>query len=123
MSVLDYVTIAITRSSFPEGAICRIDYSYYLNSDRAAYFGNTHFLVECEVWAKDLLREKMLAEHRFDKHTVDARDAMPVQRSFLIPCETLNERIGKDHLFLRLFVQAGNGETFFHASPIVNEHF
>lgn len=123
MSFISYVTLSITRTSLPEGHICRIDYSYYLDTDRFAYLSNESFSVGCELYGHHLAHDEDIGEHVYDVHTVSSHDPMPVTRSFLVPCEVLNEKIGRDSIYIRVFVNGSNGERFAALSPVIKDWF
>lgn len=123
MSLISYVTFSITRTSFPEGNICRIDYNYHLSFDRFAYATSEKFEVSCEVFGHHLLHDEGLGDHVYDTHTVTRQDPLPISRTFLIPCEILNERIGRDAIYLRVSARGANGETFSALSQTVRDSF
>jgi len=123
MSLINYVTLSISRTSMPQGHICSIDYSYFLNADKVSYLDNQTFSVSCELCGHDMLHDKHLGEKSYDAHTVTSHASMPVERSFMVQCEILNERIGKDAIYIRLHVRASNGDTFTAKSLVVKDHF
>lgn len=123
MSVIDYVTISINRCSMPEGHLCRIDYTYHLNTDTETYRGSTRYHVACELRGKALFGEKHIGLDRYDAHEVMVRDTMPVHRGFLVECDALDERVGEDAIFIKLHLHGENGERFVAESPVVRDYF
>lgn len=123
MSAIEYVNISITRSSMPEGSLCRVDYAYLMQVDAADYSGGVTYAVSCELCGTHPLFDEELGNHLYDEHSVAAATPMPVVRSFLVPCTLLNERWGKDSIYVRVLVRSSTGKEFSAESPRVRDHF
>jgi hypothetical protein len=123
MSAIEYVTLSITRTSFPQGAICRIDYSYYLNRDKLAYRHHDDFTVRCELWGRHLIADEPLGDEVYDVHRVASDETMPVERSFLVPCGLLNEKLGRDEIYIRVIAEQAGGVAVSAKSPVVRDYF
>lgn len=123
MSAIDYVTFSISRTSLPEGSVCRINYTYLLQVDAAEYNEDARFAVRCELCGAHPLFDEELGDALYDEHCIAATAQMPVARSFLVPCTLLNERWGKDMIYLRLIVTSRSGREFSAESRKVHENF
>jgi hypothetical protein len=76
-----------------------------------------------ELLGDDIVFDRDLDTHFHDEHQLSAHDTMPVTRSFLIPCELLNEAVGRDAIYIRLYVRSSRGETITARSATVKDPF
>lgn len=123
MATVDSLTFSITRTSFPDGHICSVDYSYFLHIDSAKYHAEASFSITVELYGNDLMHDKLLTLNPLDPHVVDRRTAQPVERRFVLPCETLDEAWGEDRIYLKLSIQASDGEHITETSATVRDWF
>jgi hypothetical protein len=47
----------------------------------------------------------------------------PIERSFIVPCEILNEAIGLDEIYLDIVAHGSNGAKLLAQTPTIKEHF
>jgi len=123
MANLDSVTFSITRTSFPDGHICTIEYSYYLHIDPQKYIDDVTFSISVSLYGDDLLHEKLIGNPPYDVHVITKTDSQPIQRKFVVPCEILDEAIGEDKVFLKIFVTTSEGEHITEKSATVKDWF
>lgn len=133
MAAIEYVTLSITRTSLPHGSVCRVDYRYLLAVDAAEYDAATRFTVKCELCGTHPFFDQELGAQLYDEHRVTATTPMPQMRSFLVPCTLLNERWGKDSIYLRVIAmndegngisaESSMGQEFSARSPQVRDSF
>lgn len=123
MATVDALTFSITRTSFPDGHICSVDYSYFLHFENPEYVNETSFSITIELYGDDLAHKQLLGETPFDSHVVDKHTHQPIERRFVLPCELLNEAWGEDKIFLKLFVSASDGRLFTTHSATIHDRF
>ncbi len=123
MARFDYITIGIVRTSTPAGHSCMVEYSYYLHTERDEYKSNEYYDIGCFLYGDDILRHKTLGEPPYDMHRIGSHDTMPVKRSFMVPCETLNEAWGKDNIYIKLIARSEHGATATRDSDVVSDWF
>lgn len=123
MAEIKWLTFSITRTSHPVGHICRVDYSYELYIDPDQYEHQDTFTVSAELYGDDLSMDQPLGEEYYDAHLVRMDTAMPVKRDFIVPCDVLDEKLGKDKIFLQLVVKSSAGEVFTAKSDTIKDRF
>lgn len=123
MAAIDYVTLSIHRTSLPEGSLCRVDYSYLLTVNATEYDADVSLTIRCELCGTHPLFDEELGAQLYDEHRITATTPMPVTRSFFVPCTLLNERWGKDTIYLRMIATSDNGKEFSAKSPKIHESF
>jgi hypothetical protein len=123
MAKIDSLTFTITRTSSPAGHICRIDYGYYLAIDPQQYRHGDSFSVTAELHGDDIIYDQTLGEPVYDPHIVDRSTSMPVDRHFIVPCEILDEALGTDKIYLKLFIKSSEGEILTVRSATVKDRF
>ena len=123
MTTIDALTFTITRTSHPVGHICQVEYSYYLSVDPRRYRLGDGFSVVTQLHAEDALLDQSLGQHFYDAHVVDHQQLMPVKRSFVVPCEVLDESLGVDRIYLKLIVKSSGGEVVSERSATIRDRF
>lgn len=123
MAKLDSITFSITRTSFPDGHICSVNYSYYLHASKQEYADQCSYTVEVGLFGDDLLHGKPLGDPPYDVHVVDANEPMPVERQFAVNCDLLNETWGEDKIYLKIHVQSSRGERIVQRSATIKDWF
>ena len=123
MAKIESLTFSITRTSFPVGHICRINYAYYLTIDQQQYRHADSFSVVVELHGEDMLYDQTLGKHMYDAHIVDRNMPMPVSRGFVVPCEILDESLGTDKIYLRLYIKSSAGEILNPRSATIKDRF
>lgn len=123
MANVNSFTFSITRISFPDGHICSIDYSYYLKIDPKKYYEDVSFSIGIELCGKDLLHDKSLGTPPYDSHMIDKNTPQPVSRKFVVPCDTLDENWGADHIYLKIYVSTSDGELITEKSATIEDWF
>lgn len=123
MAAIEYVTLSIHRTSLPQGSVCRVDYRYLLALDAEEYEAGVSFTVKCELCGTHPFFDEELGSQLYDEHRITATASMPQARSFLVPCTLLNERWGKDSIYLRVIATGDDGKDFSATSPKVRDSF
>ena len=123
MAKIESLTFSITRTSYPVGHICRIDYSYYLAIDAQQFRHGDAFSVVVELHGDDMLYDQTLGEPAYDPHVVDPNTPMPVARNFLVQCELLDEALGTDKIYIKLVIKSSEGEVLSARSATVKDRF
>ncbi|WP_455207262.1 hypothetical protein [Kaarinaea lacus] len=123
MATIEALTFTITRTSHPIGHICRVDYSYYLSIDADKYLAGDGFSVLAQLYAEDMALDQSLGERFYDAHVVDHQHKMPVRRSFIVPCEVLDEALGIDRIYLKLIVKSSDGAVLSVKSATIRDRF
>lgn len=107
MARFKQVTFYIDRSTFSLGSVCYVNYEYYIAFDSDEISNEEKFRISVEIWGDDLLVEKRLTNTVFDKHYIVAKNSFHLSRSFTVPCEILNEKVGEDRLYIVLRMEMG----------------
>jgi hypothetical protein len=123
MASIDSLTFSITRTSFPDGHVCSIEYSYYLHIDPEQYRHEDVFSMSAELHGDDVFYDKTIGKPVYDTHVISRSDVMPQRRSFTVPCEVLDEAWGEDRVYLKLYVASSDGEMLTAKSAIIHEWF
>lgn len=123
MAKIKSLTFSISRTSFPGGHICRINYSYYLYIDSRQFQHGDSFTVTVELHGDDMVYKPTLGEDVYDAHVVDTGTKMPVERGFVVPCEILDESLGTDKIYLKLCIRSSEGETLAVRSETIKDRF
>ncbi|MDH5229561.1 MAG: hypothetical protein OEZ58_12270 [Gammaproteobacteria bacterium] len=123
MAVLTDVMLSIDRSSYPDGSICSIHYSYTLVCDPQEVQSEIGFSVWCQLWGQDVLLDQMLGELMYDTHTLSARNRQKNSRTFVVPCKILNEDIGRDEIYCKVCARSSLGVDAEAISPVVKDNF
>ena len=121
MAKIEALTFSINRTSFPGEHICSVDYSYYLNIDAQQYQHGDTFSVVVELHGG--FNNKTLGERFYDAHVVERDSQMPVQRNFIVSCEALDESLGKDKIFIKLYIKSSEGEVLAAKSATIVDRF
>ena len=95
MATIKSLTFTITRTSHSVGHICKVDYSYDLEIDASEYYHDDAFSVIVELHGEDMLLDQSLGKRFYDAHVVDGNQQMPIKRNFVVPCEILDEALGR----------------------------
>lgn len=123
MAVIDSITFSITRTSYPTGHICSVDYSYFLRIDEAEYEHHDVFDISVQLFGDDWLFDKHLGRDTYDAHVVGVRDPMPVRRKFAVDCTVLNEAVGEDKVFIKIEAVSNTGQVVVGRSETVRDWF
>ena len=123
MAAIDSITFSITRTSFPTGHICSIDYSYFLRIDEAEFEHHDVFNVSVALYGDDLLFDKHIGQAMYDVHVISVTEPMPVIRSFVVDCSVLNEAIGADKVFIKIHAVSSLGQSVTGRSETVRDWF
>jgi len=123
MANIKSFTFTITRTSHSVGHICRVDYSYYLQINHVEYRHDDAFSVVVELHGEDMILDQGLGNRFYDAHVVGPSQQMPVNRSFVVPCEILDEALGTDRIYLKLVVKSSEGEVLTAKSATVADRF
>jgi len=123
MAVIDTITFSITRTSYPTGHICSVEYSYFLRVDETEYEHHDVFNVSVHLFGDDWLFDKHLGHDAYDTHMVGVREPMPVKRKFALDCSVLNEAFGEDKLFIKIQAVASTGQVVTGRSETVRDWF
>lgn len=109
MARFKQVTFYIDRSTFSLGSVCYVNYEYYIAFDPDEISNEVKYKISVEIWGDDVLVEKRLSKIVYDKHHIVAKKGFELSRSFNVPCEILNEKVGEDRLYIVLRMEL-NGE-------------
>lgn len=123
MACIDSITFSITRTSYPTGHICSIDYSYFLRIDEEEFDHHESFNVSVVLFGDDLLYDKHIGDIAYDAHQISVTEPMPVKRSFAVDCSILNEAIGADRVFMKIYAVSNNGHTVTSRSETIRDWF
>lgn len=123
MASIDSITFSITRTSYPTGHICSIDYSYFLRIDEEEFEHHEVFNVSVVLFGDDLLFDRHIGDTVYDAHVVSVTDNMPVKRSFAVDCAVLNEAIGEDRVFVKIHAVSNTGQTITSRSETIRDWF
>ena len=123
MAAIDTITFSITRTSYPTGHICSIDYSYYLRIDEAEFEQHDVFNVSVRLYGDDFLFDKHIGQAMYDVHVIGVTESMPVKRSFAVDCSVLNEAIGTDKVFIEIHATSSLGQSVTARSETVRDWF
>ena len=123
MAIIDSITFSITRTSYPTGHICSIDYSYYIRIDEDEFQHHEAFNISVAFYGDDLLRDKHIGEPAYDAHEITVTEPMPVKRSFAVDCKVLNEAIGQDKVFIKVFAVSNTGKVIAGRSDTIKDWF
>ena len=123
MAVVDSITFSITRTSYPTGHICSVDYSYYLRIDDDEFEHHEAFNISVALFGDDLLFDKHIGDSAYDAHVITVTDAMPVKRSFAVDCSVLNEAIGEDRVFIKIYAVSNTGQVITSRSETIRDWF
>lgn len=123
MASIDSITFSITRTSYPTGHICSIDYSYFLRIDEEEFEHHDAFNISVVLYGDDLLFDKHIGEVTYDAHEISVTEPMPVKRSFAVDCDILNEAIGEDKVFIRIHAVSNSGAIVTSRSETVRDWF
>lgn len=100
MAKFKQVTLYIDRSSFSLGSVCFVNYEYFISFNTDEIADEAKYQISCELWGDDVFVEKILSDDVFDKHIIVARQGFHLSRSFNVPCELLNEKVGEDKVYI-----------------------
>lgn len=123
MAVIDSITFSITRTSYPTGHICSVDYSYFLRIDDAEFEHHDVFYVSVHLFGDDWLFDKHLGDEGYDAHEISVTEPMPVKRSFAVDCSVLNEAMGEDKVFIKIQAVSNVGQVISSRSETVRDWF
>ena len=123
MAKVDSITFSITRTSYPTGHICSIDYSYFLRIDEDEFEHHDAFNVSVALFGDDLLFDKHIGDAAYDAHVITVTEPMPVKRSFAVDCSILNEAIGEDRVFFKIYAVSNTGEVVTNRSETIRDWF
>jgi hypothetical protein len=123
MAEIQSLTFSITRTSSPVGHICRVDYSYYLFIDPQEYRQEETFSVIVELHGDDIAHDHPLGKQFYDAHVVEKDSKMPAERNFIVDCETLNEALGMDQIYLKLMIKPSEGRLLTARSDVIKDRF
>jgi len=123
MAILESLDFSITRTSFPDGHVCNIDYNYFLHVDKQQYNEKEIFRVAVELHGDEVIHDKIIGAPPYDVHDISVLSHMPQKRSFAIDCDILNEAWGEDHIYLRIFVHSSRGERLTEKTATVKDWF
>lgn len=123
MSSIDSITFSITRTSYPTGHICSIDYSYFLRLDNPDLAHNLSYNVTVSLYGDDVLRDKQIGDPSYDSHIITVNEPMPIKRNFALPCEVLDEAVGKDKVFIQIYAVSNEGKMMSARSETVKDWF
>jgi hypothetical protein len=123
MATIDSITFSITRTSYPTGHICSVDYSYFLRIDESEFEHHDVFRVSVVLYGDDWLFDKHVGEPVYDVHEIGVTDPMPVTRSFAVDCSVLNEAVGADKIFIKIQAESGVGQVISGRSETVRDWF
>lgn len=123
MANIKSLNFTITRTSHAVGHICRLDYSYYLQIAAAEYHHDAAFSVVVELHGDDMLLDQNLGKRFYDAHVVDRDQDMPINRSFVVPCEILDETLGTDKIYLKLVIKSSEGVVLTAKSETISDRF
>ena len=123
MASLDSITFSITRISYSTGHICSIDYSYFLRIDEQEFERQEVFDVKVELFGDDLLFDKHLGDVAYDTHVITVTEPMPVRRRFALDCKILNEAIGEDRVYIKIYAISNMGQICSICSETIRDWF
>lgn len=123
MPKLTDVRFHINRDTFEFASVCTIHYSYCLECAAEELDSSAHFTVWVEVWGKGTLSNMIIGDITYDSHNPTLQNQQQVSRQFGIPCELLNEALGKDRLFLKVCLTSNLGIDICCASPVLEDSF
>ena len=123
MATIEALTFTITRTSHPIGHICRVDYSYCLSIDADKYLAGDGFSVLAQLYGEGMALDQSLGERFYDAHVIDHQHKIPVRRSFVVPCEVLDEALGIDRIYLKLIVKSSDGAVLGVKSATIRDRF
>ena len=123
MASIDSITFSITRTSYPTGHICSIDYSYALRFTDQEIERNLNYNISVALYGDDLLRDKHIGEPAYDAHIVSINEPMPIKRSFAVSCDILDEAIGEDKVFMKIFAVSSAGDVVSAKSETIKDWF
>lgn len=123
MAAIEYVNIALVRTSTPAGHSCGVEYSYYLHTEKDEFLANAVYTVGCVLVGGEVMHHKTLGAPPYDLHVVSSHDAMPIKRHFMVPCDMLNEGWGEDHIYLKVVVTCPDGSAISAKSDVVSDWF
>jgi len=118
------VLMWIERDSYAAGSVCEIHYEYLLHSETEDIGLLGTLQVYCEVWGKGRILNEPLGHFIYDKHVYNMAENLSKQkRHFVIPCHTLDHELGKDKIFIRLFVTTEQSIEISADSAVVSDRF
>jgi hypothetical protein len=123
MAEIDSITFSITRTSYPTGHICSIDYSYSLRVHASEPEADATFHVSAVLYGDDMLRDKHIGAPAYDNHLITVNEPMPINRSFAVPCEILDEAVGEDRIFLKIYALGDKGQVVEARSETIKDWF
>lgn len=123
MANVESFTFSITRTSFPDGRICSIDYSYFLKIDPNKYNNDVSFSVGIELFGEDLFHDKSIGTPPYDSHMINKHTPQPINRKFVVPCDILDENWGADHIYLKVYVSGSDGDLLTEKSATIQDWF
>ncbi|WP_455206052.1 hypothetical protein [Kaarinaea lacus] len=123
MAAIDSITFSITRTSYPTGHICSIDYSYFLRIDDNEFEHHQSYNISVMLFGDDLLRDKPIGDSVYDVHTIDVDEPMPVNRQFAVDCDVLDEALGEDKIFIKISAVSNSGEIISAKSETIKDWF
>lgn len=123
MAKIDSLTFSITRTSYPDGHICSVEYCYYLYIDPEQYAHDDTFNVSVELHGAEPLHDKKIGDPFYDAHVINKKEKMPKTRTFTVPCDVLNEAWGEDHIYLKIYVISSTGEVINQKTATISDWF
>jgi len=100
-----------------------VDYSYNLQTDAAEYRHHDAFSAVVELHGDDMILDQSLGQKFYDAHVVDRGQKMPINRSFVVPCEILDETLGIDRIYIKLVVKSSEGNVLSAKSATIADRF
>lgn len=113
----------IVRDTMVLGSICEVAYHYTLLLRTEELDPDAEFHIAVEVWGSGLLLDHQLGQTEFDTHRPVLKLRQEVARSFVIPCDALNEEPGEDDIFIRICVRNGAGQELCASSETLHDRF
>lgn len=123
MAQIESLDFSITRTSFPDGHVCSVEYSYYLVLDIQQYNVDETFSIGVELHGDDLMHDKVIGSPPYDTHMVSTKDKMPLKRTFAVDCDILDEAWGQDRIYLRIYVHSSRGERLTEKTATIKDWF
>lgn len=123
MPKISDVHFHISRDTYEFASLCSIHYHYQLDCVEEEIAAAASFTVWVEVWGKGTLSNLIIGDITYDSHNPICRQSQQVRREFSIPCELLDEAIGKDRIFLKVCLTSSLGLDLCCASPVLEDHF
>ena len=123
MAIIESLDFSITRTSFPDGHVCSVDYNYFLHVDAKQYSEKELFRIAIELHGDDVTHDKIIGDPPYDMHVINVLAKMPQKRHFVVDCDILDEAWGEDRIYLRMFVHSNRGEQLNKKTATIKDWF